>query len=315
MKASLYRHTHHEIAEMQSTQAEAASLCEAKTQQFFFSDSWECTHSEQKINKFLPEIIYAIGIGSISKPFLSSDSQSISLAQAVNYLRHCGELNTFIINVWQQHILEQELQNRNDLDVDSASIDEFLIDFRLQNQLANQRSFQEWLKFKGISYDDFRAQIAYDLKLNKLKREVSAPLMEAYFNNNKILFDRIVLERIVVDDLDLALNLRTKIIEDGSLFAQLAKDYSLTEDRIVNGHMGILMLEQIPEQLRKYIVTASPGALIGPVQLDYHYILLRVTQFIPAVLSGQVKQQLQEQLFEQWLFDKVRQLRLKIHIG
>lgn len=249
-----------------------------------------------------------------SEPFLTINNQHISLAQALAYLRATGDLQPFLLKIIRQHILETELQTRNDIEIDSTIIEQAVIDFRFENQLNDPDLFQEWLKTQGISYAEFRHQIASRLKIEKLKAEVTAPKIEEYFKANKAVFDQIILSRIVVADKDFALNLQSQILEDSSRFESLAREHSLTDDRLLNGMMGLLNLGQIPEQIREFVATATPGELIGPLEIDGRYALLRVEQFLPVSLEGSLKQQLQEQLFDQWLQEKAQKMTIKMHV-
>lgn len=249
-----------------------------------------------------------------SQSFLTINNQSISLSQALAYLRATGDLQPFLLKIIRQYLLETELQTRDDLDIDPTIIEQAVIDFRFENQLNNPDGFQEWLKAQGISYADFRYQIAAGLKTEKLKAEVTAPKLEEYFNANKALLDQVVLSRIVVADKDIALTLKNQILEQSSRFELLAREHSLTDDRLLNGMMGVVRLGQVPEQLQQFVATARPGELIGPLEIDGRYALLRVEQFLPACLEGQLKRELQDQLFEQWLQEKAQKLTIKMHI-
>ena len=249
-----------------------------------------------------------------SQPFLTIDDQPISLAQAISYLRSTGDFQPFLLKIIRQHILETELQTHDDLETDSNIIEQAVIDFRFENQLNDPDRFQEWLKTQGISYADFRHQIAARLKIQKLKADVTAPKLEEYFNATKALLNQVVISRIVVAELDFALNLKNKILADSSRFEPLAREHSLTNDRLVNGIMEAVSLGQVPSQIREYIITATPGELIGPLEIDERYALLRVERFIPATLEGSLKRELQDQLFEQWLEEKGQKLTIKMHV-
>ena len=249
-----------------------------------------------------------------SQPFLTINDQPISLAKAIGYLRNTGDFQPFLLKIIRQHILETELQTHDDLEVDSNIIEQAVIDFRFENQLNDPDRFQEWLKTQGISYVDFRHQIAARLKIQKLKADVTAPKLEEYFNATKALLNQVVISRIVVAELDFALNLKNKILADSSRFEPLAREHSLTNDRLVNGIMEAVSLGQVPSQIREYIITATPGELIGPLEIDERYALLRVERFIPATLEGLLKGELQDQLFEKWLEEKGQKLTIKMHV-
>jgi len=68
-----------------------------------------------------------------------------------------------------------------------------------------------------------------------------------------------VLSRIAVTEKELA-ELRSQILE-GARFEQLAQEYSLTDERIVNGMMGPISRGQMPDFLRALVDLSSPGEL------------------------------------------------------
>jgi parvulin-like peptidyl-prolyl isomerase len=247
--------------------------------------------------------------------FLTVDEQSLSTKQVVKYLQASGKLGQFIGDVLRQYTLEQELQNRDDVEVSSAVTEQAIIDFRLQNQLTEQQSFQEWLKKNGTDYAAFHASVASSFKLEKLKSVIAEPKLQEYFIERKIFLDRVVLSRIIVDNQELAEELQIQI-EEGASFESLAREYSLTDDRIVNGMMGPVSRGTMPDILRAKIDVASPGNLIGPLELEGRWGLFRVEQFLPASLEDtQLSSALQNELFEKWLAEKIQKLTVKLQVN
>ncbi|OUL29034.1 peptidylprolyl isomerase [Nostoc sp. 106C] len=249
-----------------------------------------------------------------SLSFLTVDNRPISIEQAVKYLQASGKLTQFIGDIIRQYIIELEISIRDDIDISSALTEQTIIDFRLKNQLTEPQIFQEWLKKNGTDYATFHASIAFGFKLEKLKALITEPKLPEYFIERKIYLDRVVLSRIFVDNRELSEELQTQIEEGGS-FEQLAKEYSLADDRIVNGMMGPISRGTLPDTLRAAIDAAIPGQLIGPIELDGRYGLFRLEQFLPASLEDtQLKQALQNELFEKWLAEKIQKLTVKLQV-
>jgi parvulin-like peptidyl-prolyl isomerase len=72
----------------------------------------------------------------------------------------------------------------------------------------------------------------------------------------------------------------------------------------------------MPDKLRAAIDVASPGQLVGPIEIDGRYGLFRVEQFLPASLDDiQLKQALQNELFEKWLAEKIQKLTVKLQVS
>jgi parvulin-like peptidyl-prolyl isomerase len=247
--------------------------------------------------------------------FLTIDNQVISIGQAVKYLQASGKLGQFIGDILRQHVMEEEIGNREDIEISPALTEQTIIDFRLKNELTEPQKFQEWLQGNGTDYATFYSSVAFGFKLERLKAVVTEAKLSEYFIERKIFLDRVVVSRIIVDNRELAEELQTQI-EEGSSFAQLARDYSLADDRVVNGMMGPVSRGTMPDILRAAVDVALPGQLVGPIELDSRYGLFRVEQFLPASLDDtQLKQVLQNELFEKWLAEKIQKLTVKLQVS
>lgn len=253
-------------------------------------------------------------LGMESPTFLTIDDQPISLRQAISYLRTTGDLSRTIQTILRQHLVEQQLQTRAGLEIDSLRIEQAIINFRLKNRLIEPETFEEWLQTQRLSYSDFRNQLLIGMKLTQLKAQVTASRVEEYFNENKARLDQVVLSRIVVNDQNLAEELTRQLIDDRRPFEILARQYSTGSERLVNGMMGLVMMGQLPEPIQEAIEGASPGDLIGPVEVEGRYHLLRVEQWQPASLEGAMKQEIQDQLFEQWVQEQLKNKTIKLHL-
>jgi parvulin-like peptidyl-prolyl isomerase len=250
-----------------------------------------------------------------SATFLTVNNQEIALAEVVKYLQISGRLGNFINDVLRQHIIEQEINTRTDIEISSALIEQTIIDFRLKNQLTDQQKFQEWLINNGTDYTTFHTSITFSFQLEKLKALVTESKLPEYFIERKIYLDRVVLSRILVDSRELAEELQTQI-EEGASFEQLAKEYSLADERVFNGMMGPISRGTIPDSLRAAVDATVPGKLINPIEIEGRFALFRLEQILPASLEDpQLKQSLQNELFEKWLGEKIQNLTVKIQVN
>ncbi len=247
--------------------------------------------------------------------FLLIEERPISLTQALKYLQASGKLQPFIIEIVRQYVIEQELQTQENLDISPAVTEQAVIDFRLQNQLTDPQRFQEWLNSNGIAYADFHNQVTSSFKLTKLKAQITEPKIPEYFIERKVFLDRVVLSRIIVDNQELAEELSSQL-EDGAAFEELAREYSIAEDRIVNGMMGPVSRGAMPDVLRAAVDSTNQRQVLKPLELEGRWILFRVEQFLPASLEdSQLKQALENELFEQWLAEKIQPMVVKLQVA
>lgn len=250
-----------------------------------------------------------------SEPFLTIDDQPISLGQAFRYLQVNRKLDGFIGEIVRQFVIERELKENSAIDIGSGVVEQAIIDFRLQQQLTDPKGFQEWLASNGLNYEAFHNQIAYGFKVRKLKEEIAALRLQEYFIERKMFLDRVVLSRIIVANQELADELKSQLAE-GAKFEDLAREYSLTDDKIMNGMVGPVSRGTMPDMLRAAIDLAQSGDIVGPLGMEERWGLFRVEEFLSATLDdAQVKQGLQDELFEQWLAEKIQKLPIKIQIG
>ena len=151
-------------------------------------------------------------------------------------------------------------------------------------------------------------------RLKNLKENVTEARLPEYFIERKVYLDRVVISRIIVNEKELADELKSQL-QEGASFDQLAKEYSITDDRIMNGMVGPVSRGTMPDMLRAAVDMANPGEIVGPLGLDDRWGLFRVEAFLPAALDDpQVKQALQDELFERWLAEKMQNLPIKIQV-
>lgn len=249
-----------------------------------------------------------------AEPFLTIDDQPISNGQILKYLQATRKLDAFIGDIVRQFVIERELQSA-ETTVNPAMVEQSVIDFRLSNQLTDASDFQAWLANNGLSYEAFHNQVATGFRLRNLKDRVTAQKLQEYFIERKMYLDRVVLSRIIVDDKDLAEELKTQL-QEGAIFEQLAREYSLTDDRIMNGMVGPVSRGSMPDLLRAEIDLATAGEIVGPIGMEERWGLFRVEAILPATLEDpQIKQGLEDEIFEQWLGEKMQSIPIRLQVG
>lgn len=249
-----------------------------------------------------------------SEPFLIIDEQPISGGQILNYLQATRKLDAFIGDIVRQFVIERELQSREKSDINPAVVEQAVIDFRLNNQLTDPAQFQQWLTNNGLTYEAFHNQVSSSFRLKKLKEDVTAARLQEYFIERKVFLDRVIISRIIVADKELAEELKTQL-QEGAVFEQLAREYSLTDDRMMNGMVGPVSRGSMPDLLRAEIDLANPGDIVGPIGMEERWGLFRIEAILLASLEDlQVKQSLEDEIFEQWLAEKMQSIPIRLQV-
>ncbi len=250
-----------------------------------------------------------------SDTFITIDDRSISLRQAMTYLDRAGELPRALQTILQRYLVEEELKSRDDIEVEPDRLEQLAINFRLQNRLTEPQRFEQWLQSQKLSYDGFRERLAENVKIDKLKAEIAAPDLQGHFERNKPLLDRVILARLITGDRETAERLKQQALSGEQPFEALIREHSIASDRASNGITGALTMGQLPEPVRAQLQGKDPGTIVGPIEAEGRYAVVRVEQWIPATLEGDTKRRLQQQLFERWVQQKLQNRNIKMHLG
>jgi len=251
-----------------------------------------------------------------SDPFLCIGQQPISLEQAIQYLQRGEAFEAFVGEVVRQYALDQALAAPSCPAIEEARVDQAVANFRQQQQLNDPAAFETWLASASMTRAQLYDQIKAGLQLEALKTAIALPKLQQYFIERKLYLDRVVLSRIIVEDKDMAEELRHQVLEGHTSFEGLARDYSITDDRIVNGMVGPVSRGTMPDTLRAIVDEASAGDLVGPITMDQRWGLFRIEALLPASLEDDtLKQALIDELFEQWLAAKIEALPIQLQIA
>ena len=240
------------------------------------------------------------------------DDQPLSWQQALGYLWLFGQLRPMIQTIVSQHIIYQELKQRDDLEVTPAEFEQAVLDFRLQQKLSDSQKFQQWLASEGMDYTAWQNRMALNLKIEKLAAKIAEPKLPEYFNQRKQSLEQIELSCLVIKEEALARQLKTEITASKTSFAQIAKDYTQGEESEVNVSRRTARRQQWPQDLQNALVSAQVGDILGPMSIENRWCLFQVEQILAAVLEGQLKRSLEAQIFKEWLAERVNQLKVQL---
>lgn len=199
-----------------------------------------------------------------SVPFIKIDNQTLTLKQVVRLSQSSGGWQRFVQEVLQQYILENELDLRLYITVEEIEVEQGIIDFRLQNQLTDTEQFNRWLTNNNLNYENFKNRINFALKVEQLKAEITSTNLEEFFQKQQQDLSQVIISRLILNDYQLAKDLKEKLNLDSNLFSQLAREHSLTNDQKTDGKVGPVRINQLPESLKNTLHTAQDGDIIGP---------------------------------------------------
>jgi len=245
-----------------------------------------------------------------SAPLVTLDGETLSIGQAFSYLRLFGQLQPFIRDLLNYHVLQKEMQANPALVVTTDDLGQTLLDFRINQNLTDPSQFGDWLTRQGLDYATFESQVIVGLKLEKLKQHILESQLPAYFAEHGQNFDQVEISYIVAAREDLAHEIKGRL-DSGTSFEQVGYDYPVDADQTVVVKRDLLRRHKLREEIKAILADGvHPGSLVGPVAMGQRWCIFRVNQILPAVQDDALKQELKTIFFNQWMAEKIAQVQV-----
>lgn len=192
---------------------------------------------------------------------------------------------------------------------------------RLDKSLATSDETKNWLGLKGLHGNDLLDWAKSDLVLSRVKELIAGDRIEAVFELNRLSYDEVELYKLVVKSRDVAHELACQVL-DGADFFGLTKQYSIDTATQKNcGYMGWVRRAVLAPEVEASVFSSKEHPrLIGPLKVAGAYHLYWIDAFQPANLNSDVRDEIEEQLFAEWLqscFDEQdsKFVNQKLHSG
>lgn len=221
--------------------------------------------------------------------------------KVVHHLKHEVKLKAIYRDILCRQIIKKASEERG-IDVESEEIQAEADRFRYDHRLESASQTFEWLEDQFLTPDDWETGIHERLLAKKLAENLFDKQVEVYFIQNKIQYDQSILYRILVPYHALAQEIFYQIEEEEISFFEAAHLYDVDEHRrLACGFEGKVSRWQLKPDIAACVFGASPRQLVGPMPSGQDFELLMVEEFIPAELTPEVRQQILNQLFDEWL--------------
>lgn len=242
------------------------------------------------------------------------DEQEISLDQILHYLQASGHLKSFMYIVLRQHVITQLIKQSHYSKLTPDVVDHVVNEFRMAYRLQEPEVFNAWLQHQKISLEDLRQTLIQSWVRQQVQTHVSQPRLYEYFIEHKRSLDQIYLSSIEVDQESLAHEIYDQLIEKEASFEQLAHMYSLGNTQIFGGKTSPISRRKLPESLKSAVSSTSPGDIMNPMRVGDRWYIFRLDDMKPAALDGELKQQLQAELFEQEIAKRIQAMTVKLKV-
>lgn len=225
-------------------------------------------------------------------------------------LHRRGQLLPLFRGVAMEAIIEHAARNAG-LTVSDQELQKVSELLRRQLGLQSAEKTRDWLHEERLSVEQFERRVEQDILVEKLKDHLLARYGEQHFQTNAEAFSPVKLRRITVSSLNEARELFVQIEEEGGDFAELAGKFSLeSHARQTRGDLGILLKQNLRQELRDAIFSTKQGAVTSPVHGPDGYEIYQVEEFPAPAFNAMTQTAIREELFRNFISLKFRDIKI-----
>lgn len=172
----------------------------------------------------------------------------------------------------------------------------------------NAEAQQAFLQIKGWSGDDLRYLSSRWERIDRFQRQVFGGEVERQFLSRKLAHDQVTFSMIRLRDGDLAFELHQRLMEGEASFAELASQFSEGSERDSGGICGPVPFNQAHATVVEKLRGCQEGDLLEPFFLVDIWLILRLERWEGARLDDSMRSTMLDELFDQWLDQRITQL-------
>jgi|GEM_PF-1066374 parvulin-like peptidyl-prolyl isomerase len=151
------------------------------------------------------------------------------------------------------------------------------------------------------------------VRLQKLMEERYRDGLEPYFLERRKDLEQVVYGMIRLKNQGAAEELYLRLIDDHADFYELAKTYSLGEERFTHGLVGPMLISQPHPTIRAVLESLKVGEVHAPFRVDQWILLVRMEHRQPASLNDATRIQLLQELLQKELDESLDALLASVY--
>ena len=240
----------------------------------------------------------------------------VRLSQIVKSMRATGKDD--LHDLFAQRCLVFQIAQRENIAISRDELQNRMDQWRYKNRLESVEDTERWLSQRRIAFADMALEIEYQILQERLKAQIAAEQIHAYFGSRKLAFERREICWILVEEMDIAEEIATQARDGSRDFHALARQYSRDENtRPASGYLGRLTRRDLPPDIASLLFAAAVGEVIGPIKISSHsereekgYALYYVQRHCPAVLDAPTKVRCVRELYQLRLRREAKRSRI-----
>lgn len=250
-------------------------------------------------------------VGEKTAIVASAAGRTITLADLHRRLKRAGRID-LVRAAAVEAVIDAAIAERG-VHVSDAALQRAADAFRADRRLFQAEDTHAWLAAQGFAVDDFEAGLERELQIAELRRLIAPDAaVERRFAELRAQFSRARVSVLETETEAQAEEARAQIEEEEADFAELASRLSKDEDlRGAGGYVGWIGGAEMDEAIRPLVLSAAPGAIVGPARSGAGWALIKVWAVAPPQLNDTVAAEIRGALFDEWVDAALRDARVE----
>ena len=205
-------------------------------------------------------------------------------------------------------LIKSELINSKikDIVVDNNKVKDEIKKIFDKEKISNEEELKIWLNKNNIDNQDLTNQVSKALKLKIYCDENFSKKIESKFLEIKYSLDKVIYSLIRVKDHFKANELFLRLNEKEATFDDLARIYSEGNEKYTKGIVGPVSLSNVHPKLRELLLTAKPGKVCKPINIEGMSLIVKIEFLNNATLNDQNRELIIRELFESSINEESR---------
>lgn len=161
-------------------------------------------------------------------------------------------------------------------------------------------------EYAGCAPAQLREAAARELRIARWKEKEFGPQVEGHFERQKSRLEKVVYSLLRVREAGVARELWLRIHEGEATFSGLAAQHGGGTERLTGGIIGPVPLGSMHAVLATHLTGAREGELLKPIKIGEWHLVARLEKRLPAVLDGQVRAAILDELAAKRMEEHVR---------
>lgn len=233
--------------------------------------------------------------------------ERIRVADVIVHLKMRGTFRSAIYELIEHRVVEQAATAFG-VSVTAQAVEQLAQARRHEHGAVDDRSFAEYLRFHGVSREQWMRSIRLEALREALKWHVATPRrLTELFRRHPGRFQSVSLARVVCRNRAEAERVFAEASNGTQEFIVLARDHSVDEaSRLSGGYFGNVTRGILPPEVEERAFVAKADEVIGPFrEAGGLWSVYKVYAVNTPKLNDALKAMLADQIFQEWLREQV----------